>query len=237
MFRSGFSLILTSEFLTSDFCRLKLSLPGERKTEAIADMNATISLATASSLADGELVRSALTGAEAGFEELVRRYQRPIAAYVYRMVGDYDAALDLTQEVFIKVYNSLSRYRSEYKFSTWIYKIAHNAAIDHLRRHVVREQALATGPENETREISIESRRLTPEQESERKERRSEIEAVVQLLPMSYRELIVLRHSQDLSYDEIAEVTGLPLGTVKNRLFRAREAMRYHLLERGITSV
>ena len=78
--------------------------------------------------------------------------------------------------------------------------------------------------------------RLTPEQESERKERRTEIESVVQLLPAAYRELIVLRHSQDLSYDEIAEVTGLPLGTVKNRLFRARESMRDHLLQRGINS-
>ena len=199
-------------------------------------MSAVISLAKPGALADGELVTSALSGRESCFEELVRRYQRPIAAYVYRMVGNYDAALDLTQEVFIKVYNSLSRYRSEFKFSTWIYKIAHNAAIDHLRRHAVREQALVTGPESERREISIESRRLTPEQESERKERRSEIEAVVQLLPTAYRELIVLRHSQDLSYDEIAEVTGLPLGTVKNRLFRAREAMRDQLLERGITS-
>jgi RNA polymerase sigma-70 factor (ECF subfamily) len=152
------------------------------------------------------------------------------------MVGDYDAALDLTQEVFIKVYNSLTRYRSEFKFSTWIYKIAHNAAIDHLRRHAVREHSLTTGIDGERREISIESHRLTPEQESERKERRSEIESVVQLLPAAYRELIFLRHSQDLSYDEIAEVTGLPLGTVKNRLFRAREAMRDHLLQRGITS-
>ena len=214
---------------------MKLSLPGERKTEAIADMNATISLATASSLADGELVRSALTGAETGFEELVRRYQRPIAAYVYRMVGDYDAALDLTQEVFIKIHNSLARYRSEFKFSTWIYKIAHNAAIDHLRRHAVREQALTSSVDGERREISIESRRLTPEQESERKERCSEIEAVVHTLPAAYRELIVLRHSHDLSYDEIAEVTGLPLGTVKNRLFRAREAMRDELMQRGIT--
>ena len=187
-------------------------------------------------LADGELVQSALAGHESSFEELVRRYQRPIAAYVYRMVGDYDSALDLTQEVFIKVYNSLVRYRSEFKFSTWIYRIAHNAAIDHLRRHAVREQSLVIGIDGERREISIESRRLTPEQESEKKEQRSEIESVVQLLPDAYRELIVLRHSQDLSYDEIAEVTGLPLGTVKNRLFRAREAMRDHLLQRGISS-
>ena len=188
-------------------------------------------------LADYELVQTAVAGREASFEELVRRYQRPIAAYVYRMVGDYDSALDLTQEVFIKVYNSLNRYRSEFKFSTWIYKIAHNAAIDHLRRHSVREQTLSGSVEGERREITIESKRLTPEQESERKERRMEIESVVQLLQPAYRELIVLRHSHDLSYDEIAEVTGLPLGTVKNRLFRAREAMRDLLIQRGIDGV
>lgn len=199
-------------------------------------MSAAISLANLTKLADGELVQTAVAGREASFEELVRRYQRPIAAYVYRMVGDYDSALDLTQEVFIKVYNSLARYRSEFKFSTWIYKIAHNAAIDHLRRHAVREQALIGSVDGERREVAIESRRPTPEQESERRERRLEIESVVQLLQASYRELIVLRHSHDLSYDEIAEVTGLPLGTVKNRLFRAREAMRDLLVQRGIDS-
>jgi RNA polymerase sigma-70 factor, ECF subfamily len=194
------------------------------------------SIARLAHLPDVELVQTAVAGREASFEELVSRYQRPIAAYVYRMVGDYDSALDLTQEVFIKVYNSLSRYRSEFKFSTWIYKIAHNAAIDHLRRHAVREHALTGSVDGDRAEVAIESRRLTPEQESERRERCSEIESVVQLLQSSYRELIVLRHSHDLSYDEIAEVTGLPLGTVKNRLFRAREAMRDLLLERGINS-
>src|SRR5438132_10012115 len=135
-------------------------------------MSAAISLVNVTKLGDGELIQNALAGRETSFEELVRRYQRPIAAYVYRMVGDYDAALDLTQEVFIKVYNSLRRYRSEFKFSTWIYKIAHNAAIDHLRRHAVREHSLTTGIEGEPREISIESRHLTPEQESEKKEQR-----------------------------------------------------------------
>ena len=190
----------------------------------------------ASTIADGELVAGALAGHETSFEELVRRYQRPIAAYVYRMTGDYDTALDLSQEVFIKVHNSLARYKSEFKFSTWIYKIAHNAAIDHLRRNAAREHALTTSFDGERREVSFESRRLTPEQESEQRERRTEIEAVVHTLPAAYRELIVLRHSHDLSYDEIAEVTGLPLGTVKNRLFRAREAMREDLLARGITT-
>ena len=188
-------------------------------------------------VADCDLVSRAVAGREDSFEELVRRYQRPIAVYVYRMVEDYEAALDLTQEVFIKVYGSLARYRPEFKFSTWIYKIAHNSAVDHLRRHATREQPLTRGTEGEPRELPLESGRLTPEQESERAERRAEIEAVVRRLPGIYRELIVLRHSHDLSYDEIADVTGLPLGTVKNRLFRAREVMRQQLMRKGITSI
>ena len=200
-------------------------------------MTATIPLKNASAVADCELVTRAIAGREDGFEELVRRYQRPIAAYVYRMVGNYDAALDLTQEVFIKVYGSLARYRSEYKFSTWIYKIAHNAAVDHLRRYSTREQSLVNQADGDQYELPIESKRLSPEQESEKAERRAEIETVVRQLPTAYRELIVLRHSHDLSYDEIAEVTGLPLGTVKNRLFRAREVMRHQFVQRGITGI
>jgi RNA polymerase sigma-70 factor (ECF subfamily) len=188
-------------------------------------------------VADCDLVAQAVAGREAGFEELVRRYQRPIAAYVYRMVGDYEAALDLTQEVFIKVYGSLARYRSEYKFSTWIYKIAHNAAIDYLRRHNFREQSLVDDVTGEPRELAIANSKPSPEQEYAEGERRAEIEQVVLELPAAYRELVVLRHSHDLSYDEIAEVTGLPLGTVKNRLFRAREAMRQQFVQRGITGI
>ena len=190
-----------------------------------------------SAVSDRELVAIAVTGFDGSFEELVRRYQRPISAYVYRMVGNYESALDLTQEIFIKVYNSLKRYRSEFKFSTWIYKIAHNAAVDHLRRSSTREQSLVAGTEGDTYDLPIESARLSPEQESEQRERRVEIEAVVRSLPANYRELIILRHSQDLSYEEIVEVTGLPLGTVKNRLFRAREMMRQQFVDKGITGI
>ncbi len=189
---------------------------------------------------DRDLVASAASGIEGGFEELVRRYQRPISAYVYRMVGDYETALDLTQEIFIKIYGSLSRYRPEFKFSTWIYKIAHNAAIDHLRRSSGRERSLSSGSGDSDRDqydLPIESEGLSPEQQTEREERRVEIESVVRSLPTAYRELIVLRHSQDLTYEEIVEVTGLPLGTVKNRLFRARDLMRQQFLNRGITGI
>ncbi len=201
------------------------------------------SLKTFSSVTDAELVRQAVAGHEDNFAELVRRYERPIASYVYRLTGNYETALDLTQEVFIKVYNALARYQPEHKFSTWIYRIAHNAAIDHLRRaanlRATTTQHLAA--EGEDVEIfgaaaTVASSALTPEQASEKAERQREIEAIVDALPHAYRELIVLRHAHDMNYDEIAEVTGLPLGTIKNRIFRAREMMRAQFLQRGITS-
>jgi RNA polymerase sigma-70 factor (ECF subfamily) len=188
-------------------------------------------------LTDGELIIDSLRGREAPFEELVRRYQRPIIAYVFRMLGDQEAALDVTQEVFIKVYNSLARYSSEYKFSTWLYRIAHNAAIDHMRRNSLALQSIETENADGTYQIQIESRGPSPEQDRERSEWRAEIGEVVKRLPAAYRELIVLRHTHELSYDEIAEVTGLPLGTVKNRLFRAREMMREIFIERGFSGI
>lgn len=188
-------------------------------------------------LTDGELIVGAINGRSDGFEELVRRYQRPITGYVFRMVGDYESALDVTQEVFIKVYNSLTKYSAEYKFSTWLYRIAHNAAIDHMRRNSVRPQSLEAENADGSYQIQIESRRPSPEKDHELNEWRNEIDAVVKCLPPAYRDLILLRHSRDLSYDEIAEVAGLPLGTVKNRLFRAREMMREIFVERGFTGV
>ncbi len=186
-------------------------------------------------ISDIELIARAIRGREDGFEELVRRYQRPITNYVFRMLNDYDASLDVTQEVFIKVYNSLGKYSSEYKFSTWLYRIAHNAAIDHIRRKSPNQQSIEAENSDGSYQLQIESPNPTPEQDRERSEWRTEIAAVVKCLPAAYRELILLRHSQDLSYDEIAEITNLPLGTVKNRLFRAREMMREIFIERGFT--
>ena len=197
----------------------------------------TIALNAIRDLSDPDLIIGILRGRDDGFEELVRRYQRPITNYIFRMLNDYDSSLDVSQEVFIKVYNSLSRYSSEYKFSTWLYRIAHNAAIDHMRRNSMNSQSIETENADGTYQLQLESSGPTPEQDRERSEWRSEIESVVKCLPAAYRDLIVLRHSQDMSYDEIAEVTGLPLGTVKNRLFRAREMMRDIFVERGFTGL
>ncbi|MFN6963078.1 MAG: RNA polymerase sigma factor [Pyrinomonadaceae bacterium] len=195
----------------------------------------SLAIENSAPVTDGELVARVVAGREDGFEELVRRYQRPITSYIFRIVGDAESALDVTQEVFIKVYNSISRYNADYKFSTWLYRIAHNAAVDHLRRNNICPQSLEAENADGSFQIQLESLTPSPEKERERSEWRKEIESVVRRLPAAYRELIVLRHSKELSYEEIAAVTGLPLGTVKNRLFRAREMMRGLLVERGIT--
>lgn len=200
-------------------------------------MTQAFAISNIKTLTDGELIVNAIRGGEDNFEELVRRYQRPITGYVYRMLNNYDASLDVTQEVFIKVYNSLEKYSAEYKFSTWLYRIAHNAAIDYMRRNSVNQQSLEAENADGTYQLQIESSQPNPEQMRERSEWRTEIDAVVKCLPPLYRELIVLRHTQDLSYDEIAEVTNLPLGTVKNRLFRAREMMREMFVTRGFTGL
>src|SRR6476660_7477278 len=126
-----------------------------------------INLQNVRDLTDIELIAGAVKGREDGFEELVRRYQRPIVGYVFRMLGDYDSSLDVTQEVFIKVYNSLARYSSEYKFSTWLYRIAHNAAIDHMRRNSVSPQSIEAENADGSYQLQIESRSPSPEQDRE----------------------------------------------------------------------
>src|SRR5881394_229556 len=154
-------------------------------------------------MTDGELIVGAVDGRAEGFEELVRRYQRPITSYVYRMLGDHESALDVTQEVFIKVNNSLHKYSAEYKFSTWLYRIAHNAAIDHMRRNSVMPQSIEAENEDGSYQLQLECSRPSPEKNREISEWRTEIDAVVKCLPPVYRDLIVLRHGRDLSYDEI----------------------------------
>ncbi len=197
----------------------------------------TLNLDEIRRLSDTELVATAISGRTDSFETLVSRYQRPITSYVFRIVGDYDAALDVSQEVFIKLYNSMEKYCPDYRFSTWLYKIAHNAAIDHIRRRPKNEESLEV--ENSVGDSSprFSSNVCSPERDRERSEWRRGIDDAISRLPVSYRELIELRHAKELSYDEIAEITSLPLGTVKNRLFRAREMMRVELIERGINGI
>ena len=180
--------------------------------------------------ADEELVGRIRAGEEDLFEVLVRRYQSRVLAHVARMVGSRDDALDLSQEIFLKVFGALDRYNPTYKFSTWVFRIAGNAAIDHLRKRRPRTVPLEV-QEADGRVSSFEykSHDMDPYAELRNVERGRAIARAIAALPAEFRELITLRHFGGLSYEQIAEVKKMPLGTVKNKLFRARAVLKDRL--------
>jgi RNA polymerase sigma-70 factor (ECF subfamily) len=177
---------------------------------------------------DEELVRAVLDGRDAGFEELVGRYRRPIVNFLYRMIGEYESALDLSQEVFIRVHQALERYDPRYQFSTWIYRIASNCAIDRLRRRQPSFVSLDETSEQSggAPRLQLPSKTESPVETLQAKQTLRRLELAIHQLPPAYRKLIVLRHVNGLSYEQITAVTRLPLGTVKNRIFRARALLR-----------
>ena len=187
----------------------------------------------AGELEDGEIVRRVLDGEEGLFELLVKRYQVRVVSHVTRMIGSREDALDLSQEIFLKVFQALSRFNPAYKFSTWLFRIAGNAAIDHLRKRRPRTVPLEA-PESDAgggQSFPPEQRAtgLDPYGELRNTERGKAISRAIQDLPPDFRELIALRHFAGLSYEEIAEVKKMPLGTVKNKLFRARVVLKERL--------
>jgi len=186
-------------------------------------------------LTDQEVVLRARAGSERAYRELVRRYERPIFSLIYRMVRDRELAEDLAQETFVKALNALDSYRPEYKFSSWIFKISNNAAIDHLRRRELDTLSLEGSPHAATPDaieataLQIGDRGETPLDVVEAKELGGEIEQAIARLRPEYRQCILLRHVDGRAYEEIAEILDLPLGTVKTYIHRARNELRLHL--------
>ncbi len=181
---------------------------------------------------DQEIVALAREGREAAYRELIRRYERPVFSLILRMVRDRQLAEDLAQETFIKALNAIATYRPEFKFSSWIFKIANNAAIDHLRRREVDTLSLDGSP-NATSQDDIEATALqvgdkgeTPLAELEARELGTAIEKAIGQLRPEYRSCIMLRHVEGLAYEEIAQLLDLPLGTVKTYIHRARHELR-----------
>jgi RNA polymerase sigma-70 factor (ECF subfamily) len=187
------------------------------------------------SLSDQEVVSHARQGREPAYRELIRRYERPVFSLVFRMVRDRELAEDLTQETFVKALNAVESYRPEYKFSSWIFKIANNAAIDHLRRRELDTLSLDGSPHAETPEamqataLQIGARQESPLDAVEARELGGAIEAAIGRLRPEYRSCILLRHVEGRAYEEIAEILDLPLGTVKTYIHRARNELRLAL--------
>jgi len=186
-------------------------------------------------LPDADVVTLAQEGRELAFRELVRRYERPVFSLVYRMVRDREIAEDLAQETFIKVLNHIDRYSPEFKFSSWLFKIANNVAIDHLRRRRLDTVSVdgsphaATAAEASATSMDLASPGESALEEMESRELGSAIEQAIARLRPEYRSCILLRHVEGRSYEEIAATLDLPLGTVKTYIHRARHELRREL--------
>jgi RNA polymerase sigma-70 factor (ECF subfamily) len=178
-------------------------------------------------LADEELVELSLDGDEAAFGVLVRRYQRRLTAFLGQLVGDIELARELSQEAFVRAWGALDRFDPSYRFSTWLFRIAHNLGIDQLRRRRLQTVSLYRQDSNgEDVEIAVVDAHKDPLGHFENRELATTIRAAIDGLRPEYRELVLLRHFAGLSYQEIAGLKEMPLGTVKNKLFRAHSVLR-----------
>lgn len=181
---------------------------------------------------DETLAAWAAGGDREAFAILVERYQRRLTGFLAQIVGDMELARELTQETFIRVWGALGRFDDRYRFSTWIFRIAHNLGVDHLRRRRVPTSSLQV-EDRDGRESQreLEDRGRDPLGHLENRELAGALRRCIDELRPEYRELVLLRHFAGLSYREIAELQKIPLGTVKNKLFRAHSVLREALAE------
>lgn len=186
-------------------------------------------------MTEQELVARAKAGDDEAFAQLMRDNEKRIYNLTLRMTGNPDDAMDLAQEAFLNAWRGLKFFKGDSAFSTWVYRLASNACIDHLRRKTRRQDISATMPTNEEDDSSpdIPDERFQPEQELERQELRQAVTDGLQQLSDEHRQVLVMREINGLTYQEIADVLDLEPGTVKSRIARARNSLRKILLESG----
>jgi RNA polymerase sigma-70 factor (ECF subfamily) len=184
-------------------------------------------------LSDHALVEATKQGDEAAFGEIMTRYRGPITNYLYRFLNDYEEAVDLAQETFVRVYFALDRYHTNYAFSTYIYRIATNLAISEIRRRKRRRLLSLTGLFQGEDGVEVEfqppDKRDLADTQLVDDERSQTIARAIAVLPEKYRVPVVLRDVEGMSYDEIAAVMGLGLGTTKSRISRGRGLLKEKL--------
>ena len=187
-----------------------------------------------SEMDDHSLLAATREGDEAAFQEIVRRYRNQITNYVYRMIDDYDRAVDIAQETFVRVYMNMERYQATYSFSTYIYRIAHNLAITELRqrkrRRLIPLPTFFSDKDSEEVEVDLPDQgQVLADEAIIADERRQAVTTAIASLPEKYRAALVLCDLEEKSYEEISEVLGLPTGTVKSRINRARNLLKEKL--------
>jgi RNA polymerase sigma factor (sigma-70 family) len=182
---------------------------------------------------DRRLIKLALQGNEKAYESLLNKYRNLVFTIMIKMVRNPQEAEDLTQEAFMKAFNSLDSFNDEFAFSTWLMKIATNNCIDFLRKRKLRTYSIHEPLHYKDEEIEVEipDDEPSPERNLLQAERKRIIEDAIEALPERYRYVILLRHREEKSYEEISEILNLPLGTVKAQIFRAREILNKKLKE------
>jgi RNA polymerase sigma-70 factor (ECF subfamily) len=180
---------------------------------------------------DPELVQRCLAGDERAYRELIERYERQVYSVAMRMVRVSEDAEDLTQETFVRMFKALDRYDPARPFPAWLFTIAARLSIDQLRRRRVKTVSLFRSEpgSDEERVVEFADPGPGPEELAERREEQQSADRLIGSLPEHYRIVVVLRHHQGLSYEEISEALRLPLGTVKARIHRARALLKERL--------
>lgn len=180
---------------------------------------------------DEQIIQRVLAGEKELFSHVLSKFQKGIFNFIFRMVGRYELATDLTQEAFMKAYLSLDKFNGCYKFSTWMFSIASNLTIDYLRKKRISTYSYEKNPDGIKRSMidRLKSDSHTPVEELENIELKRKIHESIEMLSPEYREIIILRYINGFSYEDIASITGLPLGTVKNRIYRARRILKEYL--------
>lgn len=180
-----------------------------------------------------QLIRRALSGDQSAYEDLMKRYHHGIYVMIYQMIKNREETEDLVQETFMKAFNALRYYNAQFAFSTWLYKIAYNNCIDSIRKRKLKTLPLDRPIQHADGESAQDIRddSTSPEKDYLFAEKRQHIQNAIDGLAPIYREVIRLRHQEERSYEEISELLNLPIGTVKARIFRAREELKLKLRE------
>jgi RNA polymerase sigma-70 factor (ECF subfamily) len=176
---------------------------------------------------DMELIAKALKGEQKAFERLMSKYQQMIHNLIFRMIYKKEDVEDLTQEAFIKAFNSLEKFDKQFSFATWLCKIATNNCIDYLRKKKLSTFSIDKEIESDedNMQFEIPDSNFIPDKNILDSERKKILQNAIQNLPEKYRQVIILRHQEEMDYEEIAEKLDLPLGTIKAHIFRAREML------------
>ena len=193
---------------------LEISLPGVVSWQAVQD--------------DTQLVKASQQGNQDAFALLVQRHQHRVFNMVLRMLRDYEEASEITQEAFLAAWLGLPSFRGEARFATWLYRIAYNCALKQLERRK-RERSLQAAMEAEQILEGV-NREKRAEDLLELRDRQAIVREQIEKLPAKYRSVLILRHLQEMTYEEMADILTMPIGTIKTQLFRARHLLKERLL-------